>query len=199
METKNENSQVHPESALPSMTAKEAELRESLRVLLMDNTAISRMRAQTLVDVILVFVTHGQKAERDPVQAEEARLYRDLTGDAMAMGYDGIPAALRALKQSMTVQDVFRRMTAQGLARTSMDNVGDVLEAVARLQGGVKADGLTDAQRWQEVVRRIGFRETGTADGPIWTVALPTPRRSGNTDENFVAEIDRAIMQGGAS
>lgn len=32
------------------------------------------------------------------VQAEEAKLYRYLTGDAMKLGYDGIPAALEALR-----------------------------------------------------------------------------------------------------
>jgi len=34
----------------------------------------------------------------DQVQADEAMLYRDLTGDAMALGYEGIPDALNALR-----------------------------------------------------------------------------------------------------
>jgi hypothetical protein len=34
----------------------------------------------------------------DQVQADEAMLYRDLTGDAMALGYEGIPDALDALR-----------------------------------------------------------------------------------------------------
>jgi hypothetical protein len=33
------------------------------------------------------------------VSAAEAKLYRDLTGDAMALGYDGVPAALEALRK----------------------------------------------------------------------------------------------------
>src|SRR5206468_9763699 len=32
------------------------------------------------------------------ILADEAKLYRDLTGDAMALGFDGVPAALEALR-----------------------------------------------------------------------------------------------------
>jgi hypothetical protein len=47
-----------------------------------------------------------------------------------------------------------------------------------------------DAERFRKVVRLIGYAETGTAEGPVWTLDLPRPSRWGNTDENFVAAID---------
>jgi hypothetical protein len=58
-------------------------------------------------------------------------------------------------------------------------------------QPAVQGEAL-DAARWREAVRRIGYRETGTIDGPVWALDLPTPNRSGNTDENFIAAIDAA-------
>jgi hypothetical protein len=45
---------------------------------------------------------HEVRPIPDPT-ADEANLYRDMTGDAMALGYDGIPAALEALRAAQPV------------------------------------------------------------------------------------------------
>lgn len=52
---------------------------------------------------------------------------------------------------------------------------------------------LKDAERFRMVVQRIGYRETGTLDGPMWALDLAKPSRWGNTDERFIAAVDAAI------
>lgn len=78
----------------------------------------------------------GDQEKRVPTDAEllasEAKLYRDLTGDAMALGYDGIPAALEALRPTAVGTGAYAPQPALQLvagwltaAETKFDQSGD--------------------------------------------------------------------------
>jgi hypothetical protein len=67
-------------------------------------------------------------------------------------------------------------------------------QAVLSAERRRAAPQLVDADRFREVVRLIGYVETGKADEPAWSLDLPRPTRSGNTDEVFVAAIDKSRM-----
>lgn len=69
----------------------------------------------------------------------------------------------------------------------------DAFTAPSSTEARATAPEVRDAARFRKVVSLIGFAETGTAEGPVWTLDLPRPSRFGNTDENFVAAIDAAL------
>ncbi|WP_306393439.1 hypothetical protein [Telluria beijingensis] len=50
---------------------------------------------------------HARPSAIDKATAEEARLYRDLTGDAMKLGFDGLPAAVQALRDVQSAPAAF--------------------------------------------------------------------------------------------
>jgi hypothetical protein len=65
------------------------------------------------------------------ILADEAKLYRDLTGDAMALGFDGVPAALEALRT--VCSQAPQGDTRQGAPELAIELVG-VRETMA--EGG---------------------------------------------------------------
>lgn len=78
-----------------------------------------------------------------------------------------------------------------------VDPASDVIELHPKLVKALAAvepvsDDKRDAALFREVVRRIGYRETGSIDGPVWSIDLPRPTRHGNTDENFIAAVAAA-------
>jgi hypothetical protein len=69
----------------------------------------------------------------DPT-ADEAKLYRDLTGDAMALGYDGIPAALEALRAAQPAgkaaePSMLMQALTDGIPLQEPVNIGKALRA----------------------------------------------------------------------
>lgn len=101
---------------------------------------------------------------------------------ASVHGYFGRDYVDNPMHFARRMEAVIGARIAKAIARIEADR------AVAQMGEG------NDAACWREVVRRIGYRETGTATGPIWTVDLPPPSRAGNTDENFRAAITSCIQ-----
>jgi hypothetical protein len=63
------------------------------------------------------------------VAAEEARLYRDLTCDALALGFDSVPAALAALRSSPASPE--QAAQVQTSMRTELDGWNAAAKALA--------------------------------------------------------------------
>jgi hypothetical protein len=86
-------------------------------------------------------------APESEVQAAEAKLYRDLTGDAMALGYDSVTAALEALRRpapaapqaparELMDPDIFRIADEIGLSYRTGKGIKLFARAIARHLSG---------------------------------------------------------------
>lgn len=84
-------------------------------------------------------------SQLDQTTIDEAQLYRDLTGDAMALGYDGVPAALEALRKAATVAAQARDQALKDAAKVFDSEIGQeswiakVLRALKSANGGDQA------------------------------------------------------------
>ncbi len=123
------------------------------------------------------------------VQATEAKLCRDLTGDAMALGYDGVPAALEALRQPASgAVDLSDRPTKRKCGGQPNPD-GELMDDAARacgmyLDGPEPWNPLTNEKQAQLLVERLGLK-----------VELPKYKGFGTTCGKFTVFLEDADAQ----